>query len=334
MRFKPSIIIVIIFSLLLVPASQSFAAQDEPAGDMPTYAASPSTAPETSLTREDEILIQSPQKRFGLSGFAQSYSVKTGGAVAIYDEDFRDFVDYGVSINYGLKKKVIDKLYFFPSIGFLMLKGDWDMSNESESILIESEEYFPGYSGDIAAEDINEVNYGSGYISEGEAVVTSAEFLRSIDLSTSLYIIPITLNVVYQPHEGGKKFNPYIGGGIGFCLARRDVESRVLKDKSFDGPQYRITLDDSETVPGQVLQFFAGFEIPFKKNIKLVAEATTTLYGLKNFEPILEIEYKRPNPAWYEGSDLLTWTLEDPIRIGVFQEEFVTSLSIGLVVPF
>jgi len=334
MGIKPNIIIVFMFSLLLGPAFQSLAAQNEPAGDIPAYAASLSAAPGTSLTVEDEIMIQSPQKRLGLSRFAQSYSIKTGGAVAIHDEDFRDFIDYGVSLNYGLKKKVRDKLYFFPSIGFLMLKGDWDTSNDSQSILIESESYFPGYSEDISAEDINQVNYGSGYMSEGEAVVTSAEFLRSIDLSTSMYIVPITFNAVFQPNEGGKKFNPYIGGGIGFCIVRRDVESRVLKDKYFDGPEYQITLDESETIPGQVLQFFAGFEMPFHKNVKLVAEATTTLYGLKNFDPILEIAYKRPNPAWYEGSDLLSWTLEDPIEVGVFHEEFVTSLSIGLVVPF
>jgi len=171
-------------------------------------------------------------------------------------------------------------------------------------------------------------------MSGGEAVVTNTEFLRSIDLRTSMYIVPLTLNLTYQLHDDGvRKINPYIGGGIGFCVAKRDVESRTLKEKRYAGPNYYLDFNDSQTVTGQMFQLFAGIEIPLK-NMKIVAESTTALYDLKNFDPIVSISHREPVPEYYEGTDIDTVPAENPIDIGVFREEFITSISIGLVVPF
>ena len=65
-----------------------------------------------------------------------------------------------------------------------------------------------------------------------------------------------------------------------------------------------------------------------------MAEANTSLYSLRNFDPIMEISYKVPNPDWYEGSDLSQWNYETPLEIGVFQETFISSVMIGIVIPF
>ena len=128
--------------------------------------------------------------------------------------------------------------------------------------------------------------------------------------------------------------NPYVGGGVGFCLARRESESRAIKEDFFEGPEYRLDLDKSQLVTGHVLKAFAGIEIPFKNNMKLVAEAKTELYGLSSFDPIMKTSFKTENPYWYEGSDLSTWSYEDPLEFGVFKEEFISSFVVGLVIPF
>lgn len=341
-------------ALSLVPLSFAFsAATDEPIGEdviMPLYeddAIVPPPQPETrtadlstpsagepsALPSEETILARPMGRKVEAMDPMRSYFVQTGAALPIYDEDFREFVDYGGSVTLGLKKKVMDHLYLMPALGLGILNGDWDWTGQRGSIKIEEQIYnttYGDYTDDLTPGDVNPVNTGDGYMSGGEAVVLNAEFLRSIDLQTSMYLIPLTLNLRYQLHDDGvEKINPYLGGGIGVCWAKRDVESRTLKEKQYGGPDYYLDFNDSQTVYGGVLQLFAGIEIPFRNNIKLVAESTTALYDLNKFDPILSISPNRTSAI-----DPATWSLEDPYEIGVFKEEFVTSLSIGIVVPF
>ena len=117
-------------------------------------------------------------------------------------------------------------------------------------------------------------------------------------------------------------------------MATREVESDAIKEQSYLGPEYRITLDDSETVFGQLLQVFAGIEIPFKHDIRLVAEASTAMYDLDNFDPVLEVSHRTRNPDNYGGDDLSSFPAEDPVKIGVFEQEIISTFSIGVVVPF
>jgi hypothetical protein len=296
-----------------------------------------STAPtETppALPKDELILIQAKDKRMGPMVKMQSYIVQSGGSLPIYDEDFRDFLDYGASINLGIKQKVASHLYFTPMLGFILLNGDWVMNENRDSLHIEAQNYNTTY-GETSPENVNPVNTGEGYVNGGEAVITNAEFLQHIDLETSMYIVPLSLNLTFQLHdEGVRKINPYIGGGFGVCVAKRDVESRTLKEKRYVGPNYYLDFNDNQTVTGRMFQFFAGIEIPILKNMKIVAESNTALCDLKKFDPILSVSFVEPIPSGYQGTDMLSFSHEDPIEVGVFKEEFFTSLSIGLIVPF
>ncbi len=267
------------------------------------------------------------------------YFIKTGGAVPIFDKTFRSFLDYGASVSLGAGKKFNENLSLSVSLGMMLLTGDWSVGGDRQSIEIAAEEWAPGIYSDpgqttIIAEELPEENLGIGYHSEGEAIITSAESLKRIDVHTDLYLFPITLNALYKFHPVGK-ITPYAGGGLGFCMATRDSDSRALKSKYFNGPEYGIRLNNSQTRNGMLLNFLGGFNIPVYKNMTFIAEANMTYFDLKNFDPILEISVKRPqNPSNLGGNDVSTWSYEDPLRIGVFSQEFVGNFFIGLVMPF
>lgn len=307
------------------------------AGGLPVKAdgaASPAMA--AALTQDEEILVTAPRKQHFLRGQAFSYSIKSGGAFAVYDSDFRDFLDYGLSVSLDAKKKIQEKISFLASLEVIMLTGEWDTGSNREPIIMEAEETFPGFNqAGITAEDLPDQNLGSSYHGDGEAIITSAQLLRRVDLDTTLYIVPLSFNIVYEHHGGDRnKINPYIGGGLGFCMATREVESDAIREQSYLGPQYRIRLDDSETVFGQLVQIFAGVEIPFKHNIRLVAEASAAMYDLDNFDPVLEVSYNLENPDYYTGDDMSSYNPEDPVKIGVFEQEIISTFSIGVVIPF
>lgn len=308
------------------------------AGGLPVKAEGPANPAmmTAALTQDEEILVSGPRKQQFFRDQMFSFSIKSGGAFAMYDSDFRDFFDYGLSISLGAKKKIKEKISFLASLEVIMLRGEWDTGSKRESIILEAEETFPGFNKPgITAEDIPDRNLGSSYHGEGEAIITGAQLLRRIDLDTTLYIVPLSFNVVYEHHGGDRnKINPYVGGGLGFCMAIREVESDTIREQSYLGSEYRIRLDDSETVFGQILQVFAGVEIPFKHNIRLVAEAGAAMYDLDNFDPVLEVSYRTPNPEYYEGDDLSSFPAESPVKIGVFEQEIITSFSIGVVIPF
>jgi len=267
----------------------------------PSEAATPPAAAPAALPREEDILVQAPSAKEDQLDVMRSYIVQTGGSLPIYDEDFRDFLDYGATVTLGMKKKIMPHLYLTPTLSLTLLNGEWDMNRHREIITVAEQEYNTTY-GDISPEDVNPINTGDGYMSGGEAVVTNTEFLRHIDLDTSMYLIPISLNLTYQLHEDGvKKINPYFGGGVGFCVAKRDVESRTLKEKRYIGPNYFLDFNDNQTVTGQTFQLFAGIEIPLKKNIRIFAETSTVLYDLRGFDPILSISHREPIPEYYEA---------------------------------
>jgi opacity protein-like surface antigen len=267
------------------------------------------------------------------------YFIRTGGVVPIMDKSFRNFLDYGASVSFGAGKKMNENLSLSVSLDMMLLTGDWSIGGDRHSIEVAAEEWAPGIYSDpgqttIIAEDLPTENLGIGYHSEAEAVVTSAESLKRIDVHTDLYLFPITVNARYKFNPIGK-ITPYAGGGLGFCMATRDSDSRALKSKYFNGPEYGIRLNNSQTRNGLLLNFLGGVNIPVYKNMTFVAEANMTYLDLKTFDPILEISVKKPqNPSNLGGNDVSTWSYEDPMRIGVFKQEFVGNFSIGLVMPF
>ena len=322
---------------LMMLASPCFSMQDAPAGGADTGAVSGRSysPPSVALNENETIMVQSTHSMQGVSEKLYSYFVQAGGVLPIYDEDFREFVDYGASITLGIKREITSRLFLVPTIGMTLLNGDWNSGQEREGIFADSGLYFPNYPDMTDPEDLPDENQGVGYSTGGEGFILSSELLRHIDLKTSLYILPVAINVVYRLHgEGEKKINPYIGGGLGVCVAWREVESRTLKQKYYEGPVYSLTYNDNQTVTGQLLQVFGGIEVPFGGNMKFIANIATTLYDLRQFEPILAISASRPNPAWNEGPQPVTFSYEDSLNIGVFREEWVSSASIGVVVPF
>lgn len=267
------------------------------------------------------------------------YLLSVSGSLPALDETFRDFLDYGGSVSFGAGKKVNDKLSIIATLGVAVMTGDWSIKGDRESIEVAAETYFPGISSSpgsdtvITPEELGKDNLGIGYHSEGEAIITSSESLENIDVHTDLYLFPLSVNALYHLKQVGG-FNAYAGGGLGFCLAVRDCNSRAVKEKYFIGPEYKVSLNDSQSVTGLMVNLLAGVNFPIYENLKFVAEAGATLYDLKSFDPILEISPISQNPAWYPYSDLTTYSYEKPLRIGVFKEVYVANLSAGLVMPF
>lgn len=289
-----------------------------------------------SQTEPDELshqalasVIQSTDDKF--------YLITTSGTLPILDETFRDFLDYGAAVSFGAGKRLNDKLSLTATIGICMMTGDWSIKGDRESIEVAAEEYYPGIVSEpgvvITPEDLPDDNLGTSYHGDAEAIIISSESLESIDVHTDLYLFPISLNAIYKLKQS-KKFNAYAAGGLGFCIAVRDCDSKAIKNKYFQGPEYRVNLNDSQTVTGLLVNLGAGMDIPINDKLKFVAEASTTLYDLEGFDPVLEVSFTKPNPAWYEGSDLSQWSYEDPLRIGVFEEVYVTNITAGFIMQF
>jgi opacity protein-like surface antigen len=267
------------------------------------------------------------------------YFIKTGAVVPILDKDFRQFLDYGASVSVGAGKHINENLSVSVSLDIVMFTGDWSIGGDRKSIEVAAESWAPGIINQpgqttIIAEDLPDTNLGIGYHSDAEGIITSSESLKQIDVHTDFYLFPITVNALYKFHPIGK-ITPYAGGGLGYCMAIRDSDSKALKSKYFSGPDYDITLNNSQTSNGVLLNFLGGLNIPIYKKLTFVAEASTTLYDLKSFDPILEISIKTPqNPSNLGGNDVTTYSYEEPKRIGVFTQEFVGKFSVGLVMPF
>jgi len=291
----------------------------------------------STLTEEETILLNAPQTERETFDHKMHYFAKAGAIFAIHDDTFRDFLDYGPAISAGIEREMNEKLSLRFSIGFEVLKGEWSIAGNRESIFLAGEEYYPGFvpgpGETLTAEDLPDVNAGTSIIIHAEGIVTSSESLQRIDADTTLYLLPLTINAKYWLHKD-KKVNPYVGGGIGFCYARRDVDSSAVKEKFFNGPEYLIELTETQYTFGPVLNFVAGIEIPLKNNMRIFAEANTAIYDLKRLDPIFEISYKQTDPGWYGGSFISSWSNENPVEIGVFNYEIASSVMIGLVVPF
>jgi opacity protein-like surface antigen len=309
--------------------------------------ASPQTGPKNSQTLvaqagTDDLshqalaaAIQPDKNRF--------YFIKTSGAVPILDKSFRNFLDYGASVSIGAGKRINDNLSISVSLDMVMLTGDWSIGGDRKSIEIAAEEWASGIvntpptnNQTITPEAQNQpdVNLGTSYHSDAEAVITSSESLKRIDVHTDLYLFPITVNALYKFHPIGK-ITPYAGGGLGFCMATRDSDSRAIKNKYFNGPEYSIRMNNSQTRNGLLLNLLGGLSIPVYNNLTFIAEGNMTYYDLQTFDPILEISFKTPaNPPSIGGSDISTWSYEDPKRFGAFSQEFVGKFTVGLVMPF
>jgi len=289
-----------------------------------------------SLSTDDTLIVDIPSTEDIKKDLDRFYFIKSGGALPILDEDFRDLYDYGMSVTMGMEKKVNEKLSVIAAVDIVMLNGKWDMNRgRAETMYVESEETQIGFSPEqVEAEEIPAENLGTEYIAEAEAVVTSAESVKNIDIDSTMYILPVTISALYRIHEEGT-ISPYFGGGFGLCLAYREAKSKTLKENSYQGPNYLIEMDKADTVMGSLFQLFAGVELPVKRTFKIVAQANTTFYDLKTFNPILEVSHKQRDPDWYHSEDpLSSWSNEEPLDVGVFGEEYVSSLSIGFVMPF
>lgn len=266
------------------------------------------------------------------------YFIDAGGAIPIYDKHFRDFIDYGASINFGIAKKISSDLIVTTSIGAVMMTGKWSIKGDRHSIEVAAEGWTPGIISEpgqitVHPEDVPDVNLGEGYHSSGQVVITSAENLESVDADTTLYLFPIRIGALYQFSDIGK-IKPYAGGGFGLCLASRKVDSKALKSKYFDGPEYGIKIKESQSVTGTLIDLVFGFFIPFKNGMLIKGELNTTLYDLDKFDPILEVSYQKVSPTPFTSSDITTFSYEDPEKIGVFNNVFITSFTLGLVIPF
>ncbi|HPD11672.1 MAG TPA: hypothetical protein PLN56_11850, partial [Methanoregulaceae archaeon] len=93
-----------------------------------------SPAMKAALTQDEEILVSAPRKQQFPRDQTFSYSIKSGGAFAVYDSDFRDFLDYGLSVSLGAKKKIKEKISFLASLEVIMLTGEWDTGSNRETI--------------------------------------------------------------------------------------------------------------------------------------------------------------------------------------------------------
>jgi opacity protein-like surface antigen len=339
-------------SVLAAETDQNVPVQDETAAFITPHPAGLLDTPGTSIpaSKESEkgILILSQSEPGELSHTALSsalqnkdlsYYVKTGGALPIYDKTFRDFIDYGASVAFGVEKKIQSDLSVSASFDFVIMTGNWKIKGDRQSIEVAAQEWTPGIQNDpgqliINPEDAPEDNLGTGYHGIGRGIVTSSENLKTLDVHTDLYLFPFMVSALYQIHQEGK-INPYVGGGVGYCIATRDTTSHAIKEKYFEGPDYAILRNTSQTVRGGVLQLLAGVLIPINDKMKFVAEANTTLFDLKSFDPILEISMKKTNPPFpLTGNDLTTFSYEEPMEFGVFHEQFITNLSVGIVMPF
>ena len=267
------------------------------------------------------------------------YFVETGGAVPLLDKTFREFLSYGGSVSIGVGQKIDKNLSLSVSLGVTMLTGDWSIKGDRKSVEVASEEWAPGYFGQpgqttINAEALPAENLGTGYSSGGVYQITSSESLKQIDVHTDFYIFPVTLNAIYKFDQIGK-ISPYLGGGLGYCIATRHSDSKDIMNKYFAGPDYLITLNNSQTVNGMLLQLLGGMSVPIYNKLKFVAEASTTWYDLKTFDPILQISIATtPNPPTIGGNDVTTYSYENPKHVGVFSEVFVANFAVGLVMPF
>lgn len=265
------------------------------------------------------------------------YYVSASGSLPILDQTFRDFIDYGAMVSFGTGKRIKDNLSITASIGVGMMTGDWSIGGDRQSITVAAEQYYPGYVMEpgivITPEDLPDDNLGVSYHGDAEAIITSSESLKSIDVHTDLYLFPVSINAKYI-FKQADRFHAYAGGGLGFCVASRDCDSRAIKEKYFSGPDYKVSLNKTQTVTGLLVNLVAGVDMPINDKLKFVAEASTTLYDLNAFDPVLEISFTKPNPAWYTGSDLSQWSYEDPLRVGVYKEVYVTNIAAGFVMPF
>ncbi|HVN72227.1 MAG TPA: hypothetical protein VMU10_09440, partial [Desulfomonilia bacterium] len=262
------------------------------------------------------------------------YYVKTGGAIPILDKTLRDFVSYGGTVSFGVGKKINENLSLSLGIDVTMLTGDWSRSGSRQSLQVAAEQWAPGIVSQpgqttVNAEDLPDTNLGIGVHSEATAQITSSESLKRLDVHTDLYLFPITMNALYKFDKIGN-VSPYVGGGLGFCTASRDSESKALKSKSFQGPDYKISLNNTQSVNGLLLQMLGGVSMSIYKNVKLMAEANATWYDLKSFDPIFEISFRTPTT----NPDITSFSYENPKHIGVFNKEFVGNVVVGLVVPF
>lgn len=286
------------------------------------------------ISHEETMLLTAPETQSAAHFYGRSYFLKAGGAYACYDEDFRDFLDYGGTISFGIEQQLKKKLSASIVVDLTMLKGKWGTSGDRESIEIAAEEWHPGFyevpNVVITAEDLPAENLGTS--SHGGIVLTidSADSLKSIDVKTTLYLLPVTVNALYSIHDEAR-FRSYMGGGIGFCLASREVDLIALKEESAGGAINLIKENTHEMVTGIVLHLFAGIEIPLKDRLNFVVEAKTALYDLENYDPVLSVSYRDES---IENPTVTSFSYQQPLEIGVFQEEFVSSLMIGIVVPF
>jgi len=257
------------------------------------------------------------------------FFIDAGASIPIYDKTFRDFLDYGACLNIGAGKRISSDLTITTSIGVVMMNGKWSTKGDPRSLQAVSESWANTQTGEITAEE-NKATTGDSYLANGESFIKSSENLEKIDIDTTLYLFPLKVDALYQFNDIGR-IKPYAGGGIGICLAQRSSESTSLKTKYFEGPEYTIKFEKDQSVTGMLVDLLLGFVVPFKNDMKIVGQVSTTFYDLDNFDPILEVTYE---DVPLSNSDQTTFSYETPGKIGVFKNVFITNISIGLIIPF
>lgn len=289
---------------------------------------------------QDEIKYNAADSRTVMdTGTPLLYSIKASASMPIHDDDFQDFIEYGFSMSFGVEKQVTPKLSLVGEAELIMMTGNWTIKGDRASIKIAAEEMT--YSGnpninivppgEVVPEDVDETQ-GAGYWSGGGINIESAESLKKIDIETTMLLFPVSINGYFWPLKG-KKLNPYIGGGIGMCLAQRYADSRAIKDKYFEGPEYFISVNESEFNHGLFIQMFAGVYYPLRNNIIFIAQGKTAFYNMKNFKPIFTVSFKDETRS-LEDPSIVTYSYEKPLEVGIIEDVFISSLAVGLLIPF
>jgi len=243
------------------------------------------------------------------------FAIQAGGLKAIYDEDLRDFVDYGETISFGFEQKINKKFSFVTTVDLMRLSGNYHKYGQ-RIINVSS----PGTYTDET---------GGHYWSGGTLTVINAEALREVSLDTTMYIVPITLGFVRKAQSKGN-ITPYMGATVGYSFAMRKVDGRAIKESEYNGPLYIIPVNDKDTVDGMTFQVLSGIEKPLKNGNRLLIEMKLSFLDLSDFNSVFERSLVGYTPWVPPGTTQTFEYYEAPYKIGDLREVWVLGLTVGI----
>ncbi len=246
---------------------------------------------------------------------SKHFIIQVGGLKAIYDEDLRDFVDYGETISLGFKHRINEKFSFVSFVDLMRLSGNYHRYGQ-RVITVSSPN---GYCD----------NSGSHYWCGETLTIINAEALREVSLDTTMYMLPFTLGFVREIHLNSK-ITPYAGATFGYCFAMRDVHGRAIKESEYNGPLYIIPIDERDTVNGMAFQVLSGLEKPLRNGKMLRLELKLSFLDLSDFNAVFQKALIGYAPWVPPGTTLAYEYYEAPFEIGDLSEVWVLGLTVGV----